>query len=93
MLYHCIFRLGRTARAGKSGTGLLLLAPFEYDYMTNKELKDLPLQPVTQEEGLPRTASKLVSMQSDLMLRNKLNNWVYEVICVNYHVNNMQFCV
>ena len=66
--------------------------------MTNKELKDLPLQPVTQEEGLPRTASKLVSMQSDLMLRNdnKLNNWVYEVICVNYHVNvvnNMQFCV
>lgn len=53
-------RLGRTARAGKSGTGLLLLAPFEQDYMTRRELKDLPLQPVSAEDTLPQTPSPLV---------------------------------
>lgn len=55
-----IHRLGRTARAGKSGTGLLLLAPFEYDYMTKKELSDLPLQHAAAEVVLPRTLSPLV---------------------------------
>jgi len=35
--------LGRTARAGKSGSGLLVLAPFESSVMLNQELKDLPL--------------------------------------------------
>jgi superfamily II DNA/RNA helicase len=54
-------RLGRTARAGKSGTGLLLLAPFEYDYVTRRELKDLPLQEVSPEATLPRADSPLVS--------------------------------
>lgn len=56
-----IHRLGRTARAGKSGTGLLLLAPFEFDYMTKKELSDLPLQHAAAEVVLPKTASPLVA--------------------------------
>ena len=55
-----IHRLGRTARAGKSGTGLLLLAPFEYDYMVNKELNDLPLQSVSPDDYLPNQNSPLV---------------------------------
>mmetsp|Transcript_32234 Transcript_32234/g.46506 ORF Transcript_32234/g.46506 Transcript_32234/m.46506 type:complete len:725 (+) Transcript_32234:137-2311(+) len=38
-----IHRLGRTARAGKSGSGLLMLAPFESSAMLHQELKDLPL--------------------------------------------------
>ncbi|KAJ1405091.1 P-loop containing nucleoside triphosphate hydrolase protein [Ochromonadaceae sp. CCMP2298] len=42
-----IHRLGRTARAGKSGAGLLMLAPFENKFMTRDELKDLPLQTKT----------------------------------------------
>jgi hypothetical protein len=42
-----IHRLGRTARAGKSGAGLLMLAPFEHKFMTRDELKDLPLQTKT----------------------------------------------
>jgi ATP-dependent RNA helicase MSS116, mitochondrial len=55
-----IHRLGRTARAGKGGNGLLLLAPFEFDYMTRKELADLPLQSVAAEEKLPQQPSALV---------------------------------
>lgn len=38
-----IHRLGRTARAGKSGTGMLLLSDFESSYMIRKELKEMPL--------------------------------------------------
>ena len=56
-----IHRLGRTARAGKSGTGLLLLAPFEFDYMVKKELSDLPLKHTLQTECLPNKLSPLVS--------------------------------
>lgn len=55
-----IHRLGRTARAGKSGTGMLVLAPFEYDFMTRKELSDLPLE-VTHFSTLPTALSPLVS--------------------------------
>jgi len=38
-----VHRLGRTARAGKSGAGLLLLADFEAGLLG--ELKDIPLVP------------------------------------------------
>ncbi len=57
-----IHRLGRTARAGKSGTGMLVLAPFEYDYMTRRELSDLPLE-VTHFSSLPTALSPLVSVR------------------------------
>ena len=39
-----IHRLGRTARAGKSGKGGLLLTDYEKDYMVKKELSDMPLE-------------------------------------------------
>ena len=38
-----IHRLGRTARAGKSGNGMLLLAPYEVNSMT-RALNDMPLK-------------------------------------------------
>ena len=41
-----IHRLGRTARAGKSGGGLLLLAPYEEKFML-KTLTDMPLSRTT----------------------------------------------
>jgi len=57
-----IHRLGRTARAGKNGKGLLLLAPFEYDYMVNKELNDIPLQSISSKEYLSSINSPLVNI-------------------------------
>jgi len=41
-----IHRLGRTARVGKCGEGLILLAPFEVNGVLN-ELKDMKLQRMT----------------------------------------------
>ncbi len=41
----CSLSLGRTARAGKEGCGLLLLAPFEHRSML-EELEDMPLQEI-----------------------------------------------
>ena len=43
-----IHRLGRTARAGKGGNGMLLLAPFEVKPMM-KSLSDIPLHEVAAE--------------------------------------------
>ena len=45
-----IHRLGRTARAGKSGEGIILLAP-EEDYFASKEVNDLPLTKVRPNHG------------------------------------------
>ena len=66
-----IHRLGRTARAGKSGKGGLLLADYEKDYMVKKELSDMPLEmiPVPQSTKASLAASdgiKNVSRIHDL---------------------------
>ena len=41
-----VHRVGRTARAGKTGQGLILLADFERYFL--KELRDLPLAPAPE---------------------------------------------
>jgi ATP-dependent RNA helicase MSS116 len=43
-----IHRLGRTARAGKEGKGMIILSDFEDRHMT-RELKDLPLHRVSMD--------------------------------------------
>lgn len=49
-----IHRLGRTARAGRSGRGVLILAPFESFFLSLKEVKALPIKPQTlSAETLP----------------------------------------
>lgn len=58
-----IHRLGRTARAGKSGKGCLLLSDYERDYMVKKELSDMPLEliPVPQSEKAALAASESIN--------------------------------
>lgn len=55
-----IHRLGRTARAGKSGKGCLLLADYEETHMVKKELSDMPLEkiPVPDSETASLAASE-----------------------------------
>jgi ATP-dependent RNA helicase MSS116 len=58
-----IHRLGRTARAGKSGSGMLLLCDFERGFVHEAQSKKLPLQPAPPalSEGLQQTATKTSS--------------------------------
>lgn len=44
-----IHRLGRTARAGKEGRGLILLADWESFFLQDREMKALPLAPLENE--------------------------------------------
>ncbi|KIJ48828.1 hypothetical protein M422DRAFT_162204 [Sphaerobolus stellatus SS14] len=57
-----VHRLGRTARAGKGGSGTLLLADFEHFWMTSKGVSELGMKP------LPMTSEVLqVSLWRDHM--------------------------
>ncbi len=56
-----IHRLGRTARAGKGGSGILLLASFEERAMM-KDLSDMPLQ-VIAPDSFPASALCVASVR------------------------------
>ena len=47
-----VHRLGRTARAGKEGSGLLILDPMELPFVASKGMKELPLVETTENELL-----------------------------------------
>ncbi|KAI8971995.1 P-loop containing nucleoside triphosphate hydrolase protein [Mycotypha africana] len=59
-----IHRLGRTGRAGREGEGIILLAPFENQFLTN-EVSDLPVQklpaPQFPEEVVQENNEKAVA--------------------------------
>lgn len=40
-----VHRLGRTARAGASGSGVIVLAPFEQSFLSLPGMRDMPLTP------------------------------------------------
>ncbi len=42
-----IHRLGRTARAGKAGSGLLILAPWEQRFLAHKDMHTVPITEAT----------------------------------------------
>ena len=57
-----IHRLGRTARAGKSGEGVLMLAP-EEEYFALDDVRDLPLAKVTPNHGEDDAAAVAAAMR------------------------------
>ena len=40
-----IHRLGRTARAGASGRGIIILSPHEQFFLRSRDIRDLPIRP------------------------------------------------
>jgi superfamily II DNA/RNA helicase len=53
-----VHRLGRTARAGKEGSGLLVLDPMELPFITSKGMKELPLEETSEDELLEQPGAK-----------------------------------
>ncbi|KAI9342282.1 P-loop containing nucleoside triphosphate hydrolase protein, partial [Obelidium mucronatum] len=62
-----IHRLGRTARAGTAGTGILLLGDFESSFLT-RQLRDLPLKPYPY----PNPISPTLTLQVQAALENSV---------------------
>lgn len=65
-----IHRLGRTARAGKGGSGVLVLTPDEMAFVRGKIIKDLPIAPGTVDEttlsnARQSTSHALISVSND----------------------------
>jgi len=64
-----IHRLGRTARAGKAGQGVLLLAPYEQSF-AKRELKELPISqaslPALSPEDISSIAVALTGIDPQL---------------------------
>ena len=53
-----VHRLGRTARAGKEGLGLLVLDPMELPFVTSKGMKELPLEETSEDDLLGQPGAK-----------------------------------
>ncbi|EJD49804.1 DEAD-domain-containing protein [Auricularia subglabra TFB-10046 SS5] len=54
-----VHRLGRTARAGASGYGILVLAPFDQGFLRFKGMDKMPLKPLPDQEKALAAAREL----------------------------------
>lgn len=72
-----IHRLGRTARAGNEGSGMLILAPWERRFLLNKDITQLPLTQVEPAVDLVTWKGKVnASMEK---VDDKLRAGAYQV--------------
>lgn len=55
-----IHRLGRTARAGAAGHGILILTPAEKFFLNKGEMRDLPLQELNKESFSDLSSDKAI---------------------------------
>lgn len=61
-----VHRLGRTARAGASGHGLLILADFETFFLHNREVRKFNLKPYPEGDNLLQASSAVARVHSAL---------------------------
>ena len=90
-----IHRLGRTARAGKGGKGMLLLAPFEAKSM-KKSLSDIPLQEVSMESVGPiiECRSSVVSSLQNAIDRDEFRKSAEQAYSawLGFYNSNLKLC-
>eukprot|EP01127_Copromyxa_protea_P004039 TRINITY_DN1381_c0_g1_i2.p1 TRINITY_DN1381_c0_g1~~TRINITY_DN1381_c0_g1_i2.p1 ORF type:complete len:597 (+),score=132.63 TRINITY_DN1381_c0_g1_i2:239-1792(+) len=81
-----IHRLGRTARAGKQGSGFLILADYEKPFL--KKLSDLPIEmkPVTTPENL-----KYLNLDDSIRALNKTSVAQYYAAALGYYRSQPSF--
>ncbi|KAF5839103.1 DEAD-domain-containing protein [Dunaliella salina] len=60
-----VHRVGRTARAGRSGAALLYLSPHETSYVDFLKLRNVPLVPSPQLEGAPAEVGSLLRAEAE----------------------------
>mmetsp|Transcript_28156 Transcript_28156/g.76011 ORF Transcript_28156/g.76011 Transcript_28156/m.76011 type:complete len:725 (+) Transcript_28156:79-2253(+) len=60
-----VHRVGRTARAGRSGAALLYLSPHESSYVDFLKLRSVPLVPSPQLEGAPAEVGSLLRTEAE----------------------------
>ncbi|CAO1630115.1 unnamed protein product [Parajaminaea phylloscopi] len=66
-----IHRLGRTARAGAAGRGVLILADYERFFLSDRVIKSLPLQPLDAQQtaGIEAALPRCRQITNDALAR------------------------
>ncbi|CAO3625849.1 unnamed protein product [Cunninghamella blakesleeana] len=72
-----IHRIGRTGRAGREGEGIIVLAPFENQFL-KKDISDLPVEKLTPPE-LDADEIKVNERALDFALKSVDNDYIREV--------------
>ncbi|KAG8807221.1 hypothetical protein FRC17_004590 [Serendipita sp. 399] len=84
-----IHRLGRTARAGSDGSGLLILAPWEQRFLADKAMVDIPLGELAQGEEMTNDLTGLKERVDHAMssVDDKTRSGAYQAM-LGYYASN-----
>lgn len=89
-----IHRLGRTARSGKTGRGLLIVAPFEDYFLQDLAAKNVSLTAISATQALPNGDLEACRAAVSQQLRDvpdKLKATAYRVRCYTPHPHTFPF--